>query len=80
MENDDLKKQADLTDLFVKFANKIKIDDKDIPKTEKGLATKAKELIESLGKKIEKVSDEELNVYIVKKKIEKRKIEKNKED
>lgn len=77
MENEkDLKKQAELTDLFVKFADKIKIDDKDVPKTEKGMDTKAKELIEKLGKKIEKVSKEEMNVYNLKKKRLKNQINK----
>ena len=45
---EELKKKADLTEKFVIFANRIEIDDKDIPKTEKGLETKAKELIEKL--------------------------------
>ena len=60
MENEEeLKKQAEKTDLFVKFADKIKIDDKDVPKTEKGMASKAKELIEKLERKIEKIPEEE---------------------
>jgi hypothetical protein len=65
---EELKKQSELTDLFIKYANGIKIDDKDVPKTEKGRATKAKELIEKVNKKIEKVSNEEMNVYNLKKK------------
>lgn len=80
MENKDLKKQADLTDLFVKFADKIKIDDKDVPKTEKGMNTKAKELMEKLGRKIEKVSDEELKEYSKKKRELVEENEKKKED
>lgn len=48
---EELKKQSELTDLFIKYANGIKIDDKDVPKTEKGRATKAKELIEKVNKK-----------------------------
>jgi hypothetical protein len=64
----DLKKQAEITDLFVKYADKIEIDDKDVPKTEKGMATKAKELIEKLDRKIKKVSEDEMNVFSLKKK------------
>jgi hypothetical protein len=65
---EELKKQSELTDLFIKYANGIKIDDKDVPKTDKGRASKAKELIDRVNKKIEKVSNEEMNVYNLKKK------------
>jgi len=51
---EELKKKSDLTEKFIRFANQIEIDDKDIPRTEKGMETKAKELIEKLNKKIEK--------------------------
>ena len=51
---EDLKKKSDLTEKFIRFADSIKIDDKDIPKTEKGMASKVKELMERLDKKIEK--------------------------
>jgi hypothetical protein len=63
---DKLKKKAELTDYFVKFADKIEIDDKDIPKTERGMETKAKEILEKLNKKIEKVSEKEIKVKKVK--------------
>jgi hypothetical protein len=49
----ELKKRSNLTEVFIKNANKIEIDDKDVPRTEKGMATKAKEIIEKLNKKIE---------------------------
>jgi hypothetical protein len=51
--HEELKKKADLTEKFIKFADKIEIDDKYVPKTEKGLETKAKELMEKLAKKLE---------------------------
>lgn len=56
---EELKKKSDLTDKFIKLADKIQIDDKDVPKTEKGLATKAKELIERLNRKLEKEDKKE---------------------
>lgn len=49
-----LKKQSELTEKFIRLADNLKIDDKDIPKTEKGLTTKAKELLVKVQKKIEK--------------------------
>lgn len=52
----ELKKRSNLTEVFIKNANKIEIDDKDVPRTEKGMATKAKEIIEKLNKKIEKTN------------------------
>lgn len=55
---DELKKKSELTEKFIRLADKIEIDDKDIPKTEKGLATKAKELIERLNRKLEKEKEE----------------------
>jgi hypothetical protein len=62
MENDkkiqknyeELKKKSDKTEKFMKLVNDLKIDDKDIRKTEKGLQTKVKELMDKLNKKIEK--------------------------
>jgi len=51
---EELKKQSELTDKFVKLVDQLKIDDKDIPKTEKGLNTKVKELMQRLEKKIDK--------------------------
>jgi hypothetical protein len=51
---EELKKQSELTEKFIKLVDKLEIDERDIPKTEKGMTTKAKELMEKLGKKIEK--------------------------
>ena len=51
---DDLKKKSELTEKFIKLADQLKIDDKDVPKTEKGMNTKVKELMEKLNKKLEK--------------------------
>ena len=51
---DELKKKSDKTEKFIKLANQIQIEDKDVPKTEKGMASKVKELMEKLNKKIEK--------------------------
>ena len=51
---DTLKKKSDITEKFIFLANNIKIDDKDVPKTEKGMNTKAKELMKNLYKKLEK--------------------------
>lgn len=54
---EELKKQSELTEKFVKLVDQLKIDDKDIPKTEKGLNTKVKELMQKLEKKIDKSKD-----------------------
>lgn len=51
---DELKKQSERTERLIKLADQLKIDERDVPKTEKGRATKAKELIERLNKKLEK--------------------------
>jgi len=51
---DELKKKSDRTEKFIKLANQLEIDAKDAPKTEKGMASKVKELMEKLNKKIEK--------------------------
>lgn len=50
----ELKKQSDLTEKFIKLADQLNIDDRYFPKTEKGMSTKAKEILEKLNKKIEK--------------------------
>ena len=47
---EELKKKSELTESFIRLADQIQIDDKDVPKTEKGMNTKAKELLELLGK------------------------------
>ena len=52
---EELKKKSEITEKFIRLADKIQIDDKDVPKTEKGMQSKAKELIEKLGRKIEKL-------------------------
>ena len=51
---EELKRKSELTEKFIKLANKLEIDDKDIPKTEKGMETKVKELMERLEKKLDK--------------------------
>jgi len=51
---DELKKKSERTEKFIKLVNDLKLEDKDIPKTEKGLQTKVKELMDKLNKKIEK--------------------------
>ena len=51
---DELKKKSDITEKFIKLVNKLQLDEKDIPKTEKGINSKAKELMERLEKKLEK--------------------------
>lgn len=81
MENEDkqkqLKKKAEITDEFIRLVDKLKIDDKDVPKTEKGMNSKAKELLERVERKLEKISEEELNVHSLKKKRLKQDIEKS---
>jgi hypothetical protein len=54
---DELKKISDKTERIIRFADKLKIEDKDVPKTEKGMASKVKELLERLEKKVEKEKD-----------------------
>lgn len=49
-----LKKKSELTEKFIKLADNLKFDEKDVPKTEKGLTTKAKEFLEKVQKKIDK--------------------------
>lgn len=51
---EELKKKSDRTERLIKMIDQLNIDDKDVPKTEKGLQTKAKELMEKLNKKVEK--------------------------
>jgi len=51
---EELKKKSEVTEKFIRLADQISIDDKDVPKTEKGMNTKAKELIERLNRKLEK--------------------------
>jgi hypothetical protein len=51
---EELKKKSEITDKFIKLVNKLKLDERDIPKTEKGINSKAKELMEKLEKKLEK--------------------------
>lgn len=51
---EELKKKSELTEKFIRLANKLQLDEKDIPKTEKGMETKVKELMERLEKKLQK--------------------------
>jgi hypothetical protein len=51
---DELKKKSEVTEKFIRLADQISIDDKDVPKTEKGMNTKVKELMNKLNKKLEK--------------------------
>ena len=51
---EELKKKSELTEKFIRLVDKIEIDDKDVPKTEKGMASKVKEIMERLNRKIEK--------------------------
>lgn len=51
---DELKKISDKTEKIIRFADKLKIDDKDVPKTEKGMASKVKEIMERIEKKVNK--------------------------
>jgi hypothetical protein len=55
---EELKKISEKTEKFIKLANKIEMDDKEVPKTEKGMSTKARELIEKLNKRLESPEDE----------------------
>jgi len=63
----ELKKKSILTDKFINLVDNIKFDDKDTPKTEKGMATKTKEILERINKKLEKIPEEELEVHYIKK-------------
>jgi len=72
---EELKKKSELTEKFIRLANKLELDEKDIPKTEKGMESKVKELMERLEKKLEKEEIQETsgkrkrkNYYIKKKK------------
>jgi hypothetical protein len=49
-----LKKQSELTDKFIRIVNELKIDDKKLPKTDKGFDKIAKSLLEKVNKKIVK--------------------------
>jgi len=51
---EELKRKSDLTEKFIRLVDKLDIDDKDVPKTEKGLNTKVKELMDRINNKIEK--------------------------
>lgn len=62
---DELKKISERTERFIALANNIDIDNKDVPKTEKGMNSKAKELMKNLYKKLEK---EDIKVKTKKKK------------
>lgn len=51
---EELKKKSEITEKFIRLADQLEIDDKDVPKTEKGMNTKVKELMDRLNKKLEK--------------------------
>jgi len=51
---EELKRKSDLTEKFIRLVDKLDIDDRDVPKTEKGLNTKVKELMDRINNKIEK--------------------------
>lgn len=51
---DELKKISEMTEKFIRLADQLNIEEKDVPKTEKGMETKAKELIKRLNKKLDK--------------------------
>ena len=55
---EELKKKSELTEKFIKLANKLQLDEKDIPKTEKGMETKVKELMLRLENKLKKEETE----------------------
>ena len=57
--NEELKKKAEDTKIFEILVDELKLDQKDIPKTEKGLNTKIKELKEKIEKKMSKLTEEE---------------------
>lgn len=68
----ELKKIADKSDKFIKIVNNLKIDDKDIPKTEKGMNSKAKELMDRINKKLSKITEDEfIQMNIEKSKLRK---------
>ena len=74
---EELKKKSELTEKFIKLADKIEIAEYDIPKTEKGMETKAKEILERISKKMEKLDSEEpKKVKKVKEEVKKPKKEK----
>jgi len=56
---EELKKKSELTEKFIKLANKLQLEEKDIPKTEKGMESKVKELMERLERKLEKEETEQ---------------------
>jgi len=51
---EELKKKSEITEKFIRLADQLEIDDKDVPKTEKGMNTKVKELMDKLNRKLEK--------------------------
>ena len=65
---EELKRKSELTEKFIKMVNKLNLDDREIPKTEKGMDSKAKELLDKLSKKMEKEDKEEIkNIKKIKK-------------
>jgi len=58
IQDENLKKQAILTDKFIKLVDELKIDMEEF-KTEKSLNSKVKELMKKFDKKIKKIDNTE---------------------
>jgi hypothetical protein len=63
----ELKKKSALSDKFINFVDNIKFDEKDTPKTQKGMETKTKEILAKINKKLEKIPENELEFHYLKK-------------
>ena len=63
----ELKKKSVLSDKFINFVDNIKFDEKDTPRTTKGMETKTKEILAKINKKLEKIPEEEVEVHYMKK-------------
>jgi len=63
----ELKKKSVLSDKFINLVDNIKFDEKDTPRTTKGMETKTKEILAKINKKLEKIPEEELEVHYMKK-------------
>ena len=61
---DKLKQQAIDTEVFMILVDSLNAEAGEAPKTEKGLATKTKEIREKVEKKMLKLSDDEKMVLI----------------
>jgi hypothetical protein len=63
----ELKKKSVLTDKFINLVDNIKFDEKDTPRTPKGMETKTKEILAKINKKLEKIPEEELEIHYINK-------------